>query len=80
MKFVKKPKNFEQEVWDYLVIGYFNGKAILKDESGRLFFLRCEENEAPIGTAVPKGGEEPIEKLSESEQEKIQEIYGTEEE
>ena len=76
MKFVREPKNFEQEEWNYLVIGYFNGKAIVKNEAYRLYFIRCEENEAPIGTVVTAGLAEPIEKLSSEEQEQIQDIYG----
>lgn len=76
MKFIKEPKNFEEEKWNYLVIGYFNGKAIVKNELYRLYFIRCEENEAPIGTVVPEELAEPIEKLSREEQEQIQQIYG----
>ena len=73
MKFFKEPKQFEEE---HLVIGYFHGKAIVKDENGHLFFLKCEEAAAPIGTALPKGLAEPIGKLSSTEQEQIEEIYG----
>lgn len=76
MKFVKEPRNFEQESWHNLVIGYFRGKAIVKNELYRLYFIRCEENEAPIGTVVPDGIAEPIEKLEAEEQEQIQQIYG----
>ena len=43
MKFFKEPKQFEEEEWEHLVIGYFHGKAIVKDENGHLFFLKCEE-------------------------------------
>lgn len=76
MKFFKEPKQFEEEEWEHLVIGYFHGKAIVKDENGHLFFLKCEEAAAPIGTALPKGLAEPIGKLSSKEQEQIEEIYG----
>ena len=48
MKFFKEPKQFEEEEWEHLVIGYFHGKAIVKDENGHLFFLKCEEAAAPI--------------------------------
>ena len=75
MIYVQKPHNFETESWGYLVIGYYREKTIVKDEAGTLFFLRCEENEAPIGTVVTEQGLEPIEKLSEEEQEAIEEIY-----
>lgn len=76
MKFIKEPKNFEQEHWAYLVIGYYNGKAIVKDEVERLYFIRCEEEHAPIGTMVTEDLPESIEKLSAEEQENIQKIYG----
>lgn len=78
MKFMKEPKNFESENWNYLVIGYYRGKAIIKNEAARLYFMRCEEEQAPIGTVVSQGKAlEPIEKLNQEEQEKINEIYGT---
>ena len=76
MKFFKEPKQFEEEEWEHLVIGYFHGKAIVKDENGHLFFLKCKEAAAPIVTALPKGLAEPIGKLSSTEQEQIEEIYG----
>ena len=75
MIYLQKPLNFETESGGYLVIGYYREKAIVKDEAGTLYFLRCEENEAPIGTVVTEQGLEPIEKLSEEEQEAIEEIY-----
>lgn len=34
------------------VIGYYYGKAILKDEMGKLFYTHCEEHEVPEGTVV----------------------------
>ncbi|MEF9839455.1 MAG: hypothetical protein RR869_08685 [Lachnospiraceae bacterium] len=76
MKFYKEPKNFEEVQGNYLVIGYYRQKAIVKDENNRLYFIDCNENEAPIGTVV--SGEEItiVEKLNQEEQESIQEIYG----
>ncbi|RGM22989.1 hypothetical protein DXC31_08460 [Mediterraneibacter gnavus] len=35
----------------YYVTGYYQGKSILKRED-HLFFLKCEEAEAPTGTMV----------------------------
>ena len=35
----------------YYVSGYYQEKAILKKE-GQLFFLKCEEADAPTGTMV----------------------------
>lgn len=79
MKFHKEPKNFEAQTGNYLVIGYYRNKAIIKDEEARLYFLSCEENEAPIGTVVAGDEIQIIEKLSEEEQQSIQEIYNYQE-
>lgn len=77
MRVIQEAKNFEQENWGYLVVGYFEGKAILKDEEGELFFLECEENEAPEGTSLPDSMEVlPIEQLEEKTQRHIYEVYG----
>ena len=40
MKFFKEPKQFEEEEWEHLVIGYFHGKAIVKDENGQDVYKR----------------------------------------
>ena len=56
------------------MIGYFNGKAIIINEECQLFFIQCEEQMAPIGTAVPEDLAEPVEILSNEEQEQI-ELY-----
>lgn len=77
MRVIQEAKNFEQENWGYFVVGYFEGKAILKDEEGELFFLECEENEAPEGTSLPDSMEVlPIEQLEEKTQRHIYEVYG----
>ena len=76
MKFFKEPKQFEEEEWEHLVIGYFHGKAIVKDENGHLFFLKCEEAAPPLERCFRKDWQEPIGKLSGKEQEQIEEIYG----
>lgn len=75
MRYFEEPKNFEEVQGNYLVIGYFHGKAIVKDETDRLYFIRCEEREAPIGTVVSGDEVQIIEKLSKDEQESIQAIY-----
>lgn len=76
MRYVREPENFEKVYRNYLVIGYYHGKAIVKDELYRLYFIRCEENEAPIGTIAEQEILEPIEKLSDEECKRILEIYG----
>lgn len=77
MRVKREPKNFEQEDWVYFVVGYHDGKAIMKNEEGELFFLECEENVAPEGTYVPDSIEvTPVEILTEQEQKEIWEFYG----
>lgn len=76
MQFIREPKNFEEENWAYLSIGYHNGKAVLKDEAGDLYYMECEEEEAPIGTMVSEGVEVKfIDELSEEERIEILQIY-----
>lgn len=75
MRYFEEPKNFEEVQGNYLVIGYYCGKAIVKDEMDRLYFIQCEEREAPIGTVVSGDEVEIIEKLSREQQESIQAIY-----
>lgn len=77
MRVKQEAKNFEQEEWRYLSVGYFEGKVILKDEEGELFFLECEENIAPEGTCVPDSIDvTPLEALAEHERKHIWEVYG----
>lgn len=58
----------------YYVSGYYQEKAILKKD-GHLFFMKCEEEDAPTGTMVEGSAVTPISKLPEKEQLKILEIY-----
>lgn len=77
MRVKQEATNFENENWMYLVVGYYEGKAVLKDEEGELFFLECEENEAPEGTCLQDSIEvTPIEVLEEKEQKYISGVYG----
>ena len=55
----------------YYVTGYYQGKSILKRED-HLFFLKCEEAEAPTGTMVEVDAAKPV---SEKEQLEIFQIY-----
>ena len=76
MRVIREPKNFEEENWAYLSIGYHNGKAVLKDEAGDLYYMECEEEEAPIGTMVSEGENiQSIGELSEEERIEILQIY-----
>lgn len=75
MVHITEPKNFEEENWMYLSVGYHNGKVIAKNESGELFYIECEEEIAPIGTVISEGVVTPLEELEEGEQEEIIKIY-----
>ena len=76
MQFIREPKNFEEENWAYLSIGYHNGKAVLKDEAGNLYYMECEEEAAPIGTMVSEGAfVKPLDELSKDERTEIIRIY-----
>ena len=46
----------------YYVTGYYQGKSILKRED-HLFFLKCEEAEAPTGTMVEVDAAKPPARL-----------------
>ncbi len=77
MKFAKGREKDGQDHWNYLSVGYYNGKAIIKNEAGRLYYIRCEECAAPIGTVVTGSAVTSIDKLPQEEQQQIQDIYGT---
>lgn len=60
----------------YYVSGYYQEKAILKKE-GQLFFLKCEEADAPTGTMVQGNTARLITELPEKEQQEICQIYAS---
>lgn len=63
----------------YYVSGYYQEKAILKKD-GYLFFMKCEEADAPSGTMVDGSAVLLISKLPEKEQLDIIQIYEKREE
>lgn len=75
MEYKKEPKNFEVLHELYLSIGYYRGKAIVKDENGSLYFVKCEENELPIGRLAERVLLKPLNQLEETEQKEILKIY-----
>lgn len=75
MEYKKEPKNFEVLHELYLSIGYYRGKAIVKDENGSFYFVNCEENELPIGTLAESDLLKPLNQLEETEQKEILKIY-----
>lgn len=79
MKYYREPENFERVYQNYLVIGYYQGKAIVKDEQHHLFYIQCEERLAPIGTIVEKDCLEAVENLKPREQREIEKFYGNKE-
>lgn len=58
-----------------LVVGYYHGKAIVKNEFDYLFFIECDECHAPEGTIVENEILTPIIELDEKEQREIRKIY-----
>lgn len=71
-----KPRNPERIRNENLVIGYYKGKAIIRNENDFLHFIECEECHAPEGTIVENEGLTPITELSLQEQGEINSIYG----
>ena len=59
----------------YYVTGYYQGKSNSKNGKTNLFFLKCEEAEAPTGTMVEVDAAKPVSELSEKEQLEIFQIY-----
>ena len=43
MEYKKEPKNFQVFFISYSSIGYYQGKAIVKDENGSFYFVNCEK-------------------------------------
>lgn len=79
MTYYKIPKNLNNIRNDNLVVGYHNGKSIVKNEFGDFFFVECEESFAPIGTVAEDDMLISIDKLSMNEQQELKNIYGNKE-
>lgn len=75
MTVYKAPKNPERLRNYNLVVGYYHGKAIVKNEFDYLFFIECDECHAPEGTIVENEILTPIIVLEKKEQDEICEIY-----
>lgn len=60
---------------ELLVVVYYNGKAIITDESGHIYYISCSENEAPIGTVVGEEDVAPISELGIDERQKIEALF-----
>lgn len=75
MIYFTQPKNFETNTDDNLVIGYYHGKAIVRNSYNDLFFIYCEEAHAPEGTVIPSNELSPLCVLSDEEQNEIIQLY-----
>ena len=82
MKFNRVPENFEEETWELQIVGYENGKAILKNQLGDLYYLECEEELVEVGWMYMGSVDEveEIEILEPNEKEYIKSLYGDPEE
>lgn len=69
------PKSAEKVRNENLVIGYYNGKAIVKNEKDFLFFIECDECNAPEGMYVENEALTSLGALPEKEQIEIREIF-----
>ena len=56
------------------IIGYYNGKAIIRDDWGRLFFTEMEEEFVVLGDIVETKYISSIEELPQDEQKAIIEL------
>lgn len=69
-----KDKEFD-EMKDHVVIGHYQGKAIVKDETDALFFVECEGDELPVGITLFDTELRSISELVPDEQEAILEFF-----
>lgn len=69
MKFKEQPKKFIQS--DNIIIGYINGKAIIENEWGNLFYVEIPEEFITIGETAIDEGLTSISELPQQEQEEI---------
>lgn len=76
MTFFKKPEYQEKPINDYVVIGYFIDKTIVKDENDNLFFITCPDGLFDIGSVVPEELLLPVSNLKLLQQETIFLLFG----
>lgn len=58
------------------MVGYYIDKAIVKNENGYLFYIECDENEAPIGTIADEDMLTSISELQKHEKDYISRVFG----
>lgn len=59
------------EIIDNVVVGYYQGKCIVKDENDNLFFIECEGEYLPVGTTLFNHTLQPISDLNVDEQDEL---------
>lgn len=69
------PKHGDTLRDDNVVIGHYNGLAIVKNDNQQLFYLYAKENEAPVGTVIENEYLTLIDNLLPSEQRQIQKLF-----
>lgn len=67
----RKPQHGEVVRKENYVIGHIDNRTIVKNEKSVLYFVDCDENQAPVGTIFENQALTPISKLPEEEQKKI---------
>lgn len=80
MIYRKMPENMERLHEDYEVIAHYNGKVLLINEYGALFYTTGTEQEAPIGTVLDRKYLEPLQKLDAKERTRIHRLVGVSDE
>lgn len=75
MVLIKPMNDISKTNYGNLVIGYYKGKAIVRNDLGHLYYMVCEEQIAPEGTFLENDALTPINTLSEEEQKEIHDIY-----
>lgn len=76
MIYRKMPEDMERPHENYEVIAHDNGKVILTNEYGALFYTAGTEQEASIGTVLDRKYLEPLQKLDTKEQTRIHRLVG----
>lgn len=74
MILVKQQEEIEARQEDYEVIGHCDGKAVVLNELGAVFCMNGTEQEVPAGTVVRREYLTPVQKLSDVEQHRIEEL------
>lgn len=61
---------------DNVIIAYYKGMGIIEDEYGNLYFMKCDEEQAPIGTIAEDDAIVSIKNLPEELSTEIKTVFG----